>query len=198
MTKSKKNLVIVVGGPGGSGSSTISEMMSKHFNIPRIYAGDLLRKEAKEKDFENFEEFLQQISKGGNSLDLEIDGMLEEYAQRGNVLLESKVFGALAKTRNIPISVSIWLESNLHTRTLRHLNRDGIKGIMRIFEYIKIRRKLKKRYCIDREKYKRLYKVKYEKPTLYYDIVLDTSKIDEKETFKLILERIKNGGYIKE
>lgn len=198
MTQSKKKIVIVVGGPGGSGSSTIAKMLSKHFNLPRIYAGDLFRKEAKERDFENFEEFLQQISKGGNSLDLEIDGMLEQYAKRGNCILESKIFGALAKTQKIPITCSIWLDSSIHVRSIRHLNREGIVGIKKISEYLKIRYNLSRRFRIDREKYKRLYKIKYEKPHQYYDIVLDTSKIDEVETLNLILERIKDGGYITE
>ena len=55
---------------------------------------------------------------------------------------------------------------------------------------------MKKRYRIDKEKYWRLYKVRYDKPVLYYDIVLDTSDIDEQKTFDLILKRIEDGGYI--
>jgi cytidylate kinase len=196
MTQRKKQRVFVVGGPGGSGCSTISVMMSEHFNLPHIYAGDLFRKEAKEKDYENFEEFLQQISKGGNTLDLEIDGMLQELALKGNVILESKIFGAISKKKGIPITASIWLDADIHTRTLRHLNRENIKGISRVPKYLEIRFRLGKRFRIDREKYKRLYKVKYERPSLYYDIVLNTSKLNEEETFKLILEKLKDGGYI--
>lgn len=196
MTQSKKKLVIVVGGPGGSGSSTIAKLLSKHFNIPRIYAGDLFRKEADQREYDNFEEFLQQISKGGNSLDLEIDGMLTEYAKKGNCILESKIFGALAKSNGIPITFSIWLDADIHTRVQRHLNRDGIKGLKRVTQYLTIRYNLGRRFGIDREKFKRLYKIKYEKPQQYYDIVLDTSKIDEVETLNLILEKVKDGGYI--
>lgn len=196
MTQRKEKRVFVVGGPGGSGSSTISVMMSKHFNLPRIYAGDLFRKEAKEKDYENFEEFLQQISKGGNTLDLEIDGMLEEYALKGNVVLESKIFGAISKKKGIPITATIWLDADIHTRVCRHLNRENISNIKRIPKYFEIWYRLRKRFKIDREKYKRLYKVRYDRPSLYYDIVLNTSKLNEEETFKLILEKLKDGGYI--
>lgn len=49
----------------------------------------------------------------------------------------------------------------------------------------------------DGKRYWELYKVEYSKPRKYNDIVLDTSHIDENETFKLILEKIKDGGYIK-
>ena len=198
MTQSKRKFILVIGGPGGSGSSTIAKMLSHHFGVKRIYAGDLFRKEAKEKDFEYFEEFLQQISKGGNTLDLEIDSMLMEYAQRENIVIESKIFGALTKSRNIEITASIWLDANIGTRVKRHLERDNVRGIKKIFKYFQITYNLLKRYRIDKEKYKRLYKIKYEKPNLYYDIVLDTSQLNEEETFKLILEKLKDGGYITE
>lgn len=197
MTQSKRKIILVVGGPGGSGSSTISNMLANHFKLPGIYAGDLFRKEAKQRDIEYFEEFLQQISQGGNTLDLEIDGMLEEYAKKGDIVIESKVFGALVKSKDIDITASIWLGANIHTRVMRHLGKRNLKGLRKIWEYVKIRYNLGRRWRIDREKYGRLYKIKYEKPSLYYDIVLDTSKLNEKETFNLILEKLKDGGYIK-
>jgi cytidylate kinase len=198
MTQKKSNIVICVGGPGGSGSTTISKMLAKHFKLKHIYAGDLFRKEAKQEDIENFEQFLEEISKGGNSLDLEIDNMLVEYAKKGNVLIESKIFGALAKEKNIKCDISIWLTASKSTRVKRHLGKENVKGIKKIFKYFDILRRLKKRYRIDREKYWRLYKVKYEKPSLYYDIVIDSSNIDENETFNLILKKIEDGGYIKQ
>jgi len=86
----------------------------------------------------------------------------------------------------------------MHTRVIRHLRRRNIKGLKKISEYFKIKYNLKRRWRIDREKYRRLYKIKYEKPSDYYDIVLDTSRLDEEETFKLILKKLKDGGYIKE
>lgn len=198
MTQSKRKLVIAVGGPGGSGITTISKMLGKHFKLKHIYAGDLFRKAAKEKDIEYFEEFLQQISKGGNSLDLEIDGMLEEYGKKGNVVIDSKVYGALAKVKGLNCNVSIWLDAKLDTKVKRHLNKENIRGLKKLNRYFEIKKRLKKRFRIDKEKYWRLYRVRYDKPELYYNIVLDTSNMNEIETFNLILEKIKDGGYIKE
>lgn len=197
MTQKKSNLVISIGGPGGSGSTTIAWMISEHFNLKYIYAGDLFRKEANKEDVENFEQFLQEISKGGNSLDLEIDSMLAEYAKEGNILIESKIFGALAKEKKLRCDISIWLDASLPVRIKRHLGRESVKGFKKVIRYIQIRSDLRERYRIDREKYWRLYKIKYDKPSLYYDIVIDSSNIDEKETFNLILKKIEDGGYIK-
>lgn len=196
MTQSGKKIVIAIGGPGGSGSTTIAKMLANHFHLKNIYAGDLFRKAAKEKDYEYFEEFLQEISKGGNHLDYEIDELMQEYAKQGNVVIDSKIYGALAKTKKFKCDVSIWLNAKLDVRIKRHLEKEHVKGINKLRRYFQIKQELKKRYRIDKEKYWRLYKVRYDKPALYYDIVLDTSDIDEQKTFDLILKRIEDGGYI--
>jgi cytidylate kinase len=196
MRQKKEKLLLVVGGPGGSGSSTISKMLADYFKIPRVYAGDLFREEAEEQDYESFEEFLQYISDGGNSLDLEIDNLLVEYAKKRNVLIESKIFGALVKERNIEHTATIWLDADIDTRVDRQLGKENTKGLKRIFRRWKIKRALKRRYRIDKEKYMRLYRVQYDKPKKYYNIVLDTSKLNEVETFNLILKMLEDGGYI--
>jgi predicted cytidylate kinase len=197
MKQSNNDILIIIGGPGGSGSSTIAEMLSKHLKIPRIYAGDMYREKAKEEDMENFEQFLEEISGGGNSLDLEIDTMLTEYALKGNILIESKIFGAIAKTRGLLTTATIWLTADINTRARRKLENEKVTGIKRILKFFSIKSSLKRRFNIDREKYKRLYDIKYEQPSLYYDIVLDTSKLNEVETFNLILEKLNDGGYFK-
>ena len=196
MKQKREKILLVVGGPGGSGSSTISKMLAEHFSVPRIYAGDLFREKAKEEDFESFEEFLQDISDGGNSLDLEIDSLLMEYAKVGNVLIESKIFGALTKVKDISCTATIWLDCDLKTRVKRKLLKENIIGVKKIWKGFQIKNELKRRYRIDREKYQRLYKIKYDKPSQYYDIVLNTSKLDEVETFNLILKELKDGRYI--
>ncbi|MDX9739042.1 MAG: AAA family ATPase [Candidatus Dojkabacteria bacterium] len=196
MKQKDEKILLVIGGPGGSGSSTISKMLSEHFSIERIYAGDMFRKRAKQEQIESFEEFLQDISDGGNSLDLEIDSLLMEYAKRGNVLIESKVFGALAKKKGIPCTATVWLHADINTRVKRKLAKEGATGVKGLIRGMRIKRNLNRRYRIDREKYLRLYDIKYDSPRLYYDIVLDTSRLNEVETFNLILERLKDGRFI--
>lgn len=196
MTQRKKKIVIAVGGPGGSGITTISKMLAKHFNLKHIYAGDLFREAAKESDYQHFEEFLQDISKGGNHLDYEIDELLAQYANKGNVVIDSKVYGALSKMKKLRCDFSVWLDASHEVKIKRHLGKENIVGIRKILRAIAIGKGLKKRQKIDKEKYWRLYKVRYNKPELYYDFVLDSSNLNEEETFNLILKKIEDGGYI--
>jgi predicted cytidylate kinase len=197
MKQNNPNIVIVIGGPGSSGSSTIAKMLSAHFNVPRVYAGDVFRKKAMEAGYDNFEDFLISVVKKGYYLDNEIDEELVESAKKGNVLIESKSFAMICKNIDFHCTISIWLTASLHVRSLRRLGKDEVKGLHRIINYLKVRRDLVRRYKIDKDKYWALYRTDYSKPEKYYDIVLNTSKLDVEETFNLILKYIKDGGYVK-
>ena len=81
--------IIMLGGPG-SGKSTYTEYLIKHFDITHIYPGGMLRKEV-EKDSEIGRQVKNIISKGEfvpNSivLDLIKDRLAQPDAQRGYVL----------------------------------------------------------------------------------------------------------------
>jgi cytidylate kinase len=199
MSVEKNKLTIIVGGPGGSGSSTISSMLAEHFNVTRVYAGSIYREYAQKEGYKSFEKFLSDVSSRGNDVDKEVDEKLRDIAKSGNVVIESKVFGAIASKENIPCTVKIWLDADVYSRARRHIQRDkGRIGLLDGFRMWNEVKKLQKRYEIDKEKYARLYGIEYDKPAKYNDIVLETSEMDEKQTFELILERIKDGGYIKE
>jgi cytidylate kinase len=76
------------------------------------------------------------------------------------------------------------------------VGKQGELGFFRkIFLYISTFFNLANRRRADGRRYMELYDVEYSKPEKYNDIVLDTSNIDEKETFNLILEKFKDGRY---
>jgi len=192
--------LFVVGGPGSSGSSTISVMLANEFSLRRVYGGEILRDIMLDLGFSSLESAYKE---GNMKKVMEIDKKLDEYlieaSKTKNVLIESKVFAGIAKKQNIPVTVSIWLDASLHVRTMRSLNKlDVTKPFQRIKEYLRIRKDLAYREKFDRRRYMELYKVDTAKPERYYDIVLNISRMNEEETFKLILKLIKDGGYIKE
>ncbi len=192
-------LLFVIGGPGGSGSSTIAKMLAEHFNLKRIYGGNLFRRLLEEKGYiDNDRAYFQENEKLLMDLDKEVDAILFKESENPNILIESKNFAALAVKKEIPCTVKIWIEANLHIRTLRAMSKYGIPFNWKsIFTYLRMRFDLVKRYQIDFRRYYDIQGINYSDPTEYNDIVIDSSHMDEKETFDLILKYIQDGGYIK-
>jgi cytidylate kinase len=196
-----KGSLFVVGGPGGSGCSVISKMLSKHFNLELIYAGKLFREEVRKKGYNNFEDFYKNTNKEVLlELDKEVDRRLILESEKKDILLDSKIFSGIADIKNIPCTVRIWLTASLHKRALRHLGKKEVESSKaeKVFGYFRERRNLKKRWRLDRDRYLKLYGIDYSKPERYNDIVIDSSSLDEFETFNLILEKLKDGQYLKE
>ena len=105
-----KQIVLVIGGPGKSGSTTIAKMLSEYFQLEMVSGGLLFRREAKRKGFNSLEEYLSEMSnKEILEFDKVVDNKLREYAKHGNILIESKVFAGIATKENIYCSAKIWL-----------------------------------------------------------------------------------------
>ena len=192
-------LLFVVGGPGGSGASTISKMLAKHFKLKRTYAGQIFRNLVKNYGFEELNDLYSELPiEDIYEFDRVTDDQMIRESQEKDVLIESKNFAGVSTNKGIPCTVKIWLESSLDVRTKRHLKRDGYdKFPGNILKYIQIRRFLRERYESDKKRYKVLYNMDYDNPELYNDIVIDSSKQTVNETYNLILKKIKDGGYIK-
>ena len=195
----KENLLIVVGGPGSSGASTIAKMLSEHFDLERVYAGGVFREKVEALGYKSLEEFyLKATPEMFFDIDREVDKYMIERARQRGVLFDSKAFAAIATKEGIECTVKIWLESSLPVRAKRLVGKHGeLPFLKKLFLYVSTLFNLANRRRADGKRYWELYKVEYSKPGKYNDIVLDTSHIDENETVKLILDKIKDGGYIK-
>lgn len=191
-------MLFVVGGPGKSGVSTISKMLEKYYNLRRISGGELMRKYAKEINM-SIEEFIKYIYDNNleEKYDRKVDMALVRYSNQKDMLIESKIFAALCFKYSIQTTVKIWLEASVEVRAERTLLKEGKVVDRNSDDYRKALESLKNRYNMDRERYKKIYGIDYSKPKLYNDIVIDSSKLNEVTTFNLILDLIKDGGYLK-
>ena len=193
-------LLIVVGGPGGSGASTIARRLAKHFSLKFVYGGQLMRDLAKEKGFNSLTEFLQSdlFTKNHSEYDSFIDEKLVKESNVKNTLIDSKIFSALATMYNIPCTVKIWIEADLDVRTSRTLGKKGFDDLTRKnSNYERVSRNLEKRYQEDKKRFSKLYDIEFDNQRKYNDIVIDSSKQNPDETFNFILKLLKDGGYIK-
>lgn len=182
----------MVGGPGGSGSSTISKMLARKWYLHRLYGGKIVRKKAGEKELENFSK--NEMTKDPK-IDKEVDNYLIKMSYQKNLLIESKVFAAIATKMHIPTTVKIWLHSDPQTSIKRIFQREKWKYDKNKFK--EELEKLTQRRINDAERYKKLYGVDMLKPEKYNDIVVDSSKLDVHNTIKAILDKIKMNKNLK-
>lgn len=195
-----KKPIFVVGGPGSSGASTIAKMLAEYFDLERIYSGGIFREIVSKQGYPTLDDFY--IANKGNKekffeIDRQVDALIVERAKKGNVLVDSKAFGALATINDISCTAKIWLDADMDTKIKRFLGKQGEMSVpKKIFLYIKTYFDLTRRKRNDGRRFKELYGIDYNNPDLYNDIVLYTSSINAKETFDLILSKLKDGGYI--
>jgi predicted cytidylate kinase len=191
-----KQIVLVIGGPGKSGSTTIAEMLAKHFGLKRIYGGRLIREVASKKGYKDLDDYLknedpEEIKK----FDKLVDQKLRNVARSGDVVIESKIFAAIATKEKIPCSAKIWLDADMDVRVQRALEKEGIKNpVARWIRKIQIKKDLITRYKIDKERYEALYGIDYDSPEKYNDLVIDNSDQSVDQTFNLIVNFLENAG----
>jgi len=183
-----KQIVLVIGGPGKSGSTTIAKMLTAYFRIERVYGGELFRNGLKDL-YKNTSIEEMKI------LDKKVDSKLKEYARKGNILIESKTFAGIATNENIQCSAKIWITADLNTRVKRAVEKESITNpLVKWLRRKQIKKDLISRYENDKMRYKELYSIDYDHPEKYNDLVIDNSGQTPDQTFNLIINFLKDAG----
>ncbi|MDD3474583.1 MAG: (d)CMP kinase [Candidatus Dojkabacteria bacterium] len=193
-----KQIVLVIGGPGKSGSSTIAKMLADYFQLELIQGGKAFKEIAKGKEFNSLEDFYRYSSPSEIlKIDKEVDDRLRSIAKRGNVIIDSKVFAALSTIENIPCSAKVWIDASLDVRVKRAFEKEVSENdgkLINVLKKYEIRRNLSSRYKYDRRRYKNLYGIDYDHQEKYNDLVIDNSDQSPDQTFNLIIKFLKDAG----
>lgn len=195
-TRSKElGHLVVVGGPGGSGSSTIARKLADHFSLNYVYGGRLMRNLAEKNGFKNVNDFLKSDFFKENYLEFDtlIDDKLLEKSSKRDVLIDSKVFAALATKYEISCTVKIWIDADLDVRAKRVAGKKESD-----LTYGQIYVNLEERYENDKKRFMDLYGIEFGNQRKYNDIVVNNSYQNVQETFDFILRLIMNGRYFKD
>jgi len=173
-------MIITIGGPPGSGNTTVARMLSKKLGREVFIIGEIFRSLAKKRGL-TLAEFGEIASKD-HSIDLEIDKKTVEIAKKGDLILEGRLAGVMLQKNNIP-SFKVWLDADISTRAERIAKREG-KDAEQIMKNI-----LGREQC-ESKRYMDIYGIELGN-RLVYDLVIDTSNISPEEIVDIILDELK-------
>jgi CMP/dCMP kinase len=184
-----KKTVICISGMAGTGKSTLSKKLAEKYNLKCYSGGDALKELAKAEGYDVSRQGWWESPEGLNFLkervidpkfDKAVDAKLLEYAQQGNVLLDSWTMPWLLKE-----GFKIWLMASIEKRAARVAERDKIT-VNEAFKLLEEKE--------DRTKaiYKKLYGFVLGEDFAPFDLVLDTDNLDAEEVFEVLCRVINN------
>jgi cytidylate kinase len=190
MTATKKNIIICVAGLTACGKSTAARRLAEKYGLKYVSGGTALKEyawkigyKAKGRDWWETSEgmrFLEQRLRDPK-FDKQIDAKLLEWAERGNVVLDSWTMPWLTKK-----GFKIWLEVSPRERAKRLARRDGIS----VEEAARV---IREKDGKTKRIYESLYGFKLGEDYSPFDLVLDSESLTSDEVFdtlSLVIDRL--------
>ena len=200
MNYKKDILKIIVGGPGGTGSSSVARFLAEKFDLFYIYGGSIMRAFAKQNGFKELVDFFYDPEMQKIDWDKKVEDKIRKaLLSKQRILVEGKVWAGIATLENIAVDYKVWITASLEARVRRIMNRKyGIsvyKSVLSLTEqelFKKEKTLLEARINDDKQRYWEKYKVHYDQPELYNDLVLDTTNIPLDKVKKIVLKDIRD------
>lgn len=184
-----KKMVVCISGMAGTGKSTLAKKLAEKYNLNYYSGGDALKALAKAEGHDVSGQGWWESPLGLNFLkergtdpkfDKAVDDKLLEYAEQGNVLLDSWTMPWLLKD-----GFKIWLMASFEKRAARVALRDGIT----IEEAFKV---LEEKEARTKAIYKKLYGFVLGEDFTPFDLVLDTDNLNAQEVFGVLCKVMDN------
>jgi cytidylate kinase len=178
-----KKTVICISGLAGTGKSTLSKKLAEKYHLRYYSGGDVLKELAKLEGYDVSVQGWWESPQGLKFLnervndpkfDKAVDDKLLEYAQQGNVLLDSWTMPWLMQG-----GFKIWLEASFEKRAARVAIRDG----MTTAQAVEV---LKEKEARTKAIYTALYGFVLGEDFKPFDFVLDTDNLSADEVFVVL------------
>lgn len=178
-----KKLVICISGMAGTGKSTLAKKLAAKYGLRYFSGGDALRALAADEGFNSSSNgwwespeglcFLEK-RKADSSFDKAVDEKLLQYADQGNVLLDSWTMPWLVKE-----GFKIWLSASVAKQAERIAKRDHMTAAEAL-------EALKEKEARTKAIYKQLYGFSLSEDFAPFNFILDTDNLSAEEVFQVL------------
>lgn len=184
-----KKTIICISGMAGTGKSTLSRKLAEKYHLRYYSGGDALKALAKQEGYNVTEDGWWESPEGLEFLkervhnpkfDKAVDDKLLEYAEQGNVLLDSWTMPWLLNS-----GFKIWLLASLEKRAARVAARDK----MTVQQAFKV---LQEKEARTKTIYKEIYGFVLGEDFAPFDLVLDTDNLNAAQVFETLCKVIEN------
>ncbi|KAF5429978.1 cytidylate kinase [Candidatus Methanomarinus sp.] len=171
-------MIVTISGPPGSGTSTLSNVITDYFNLAYISSGDMFRAMAKERGV-SLEEF-GHMAQADPAIDKQIDGHQVEVSKNGDDLLfEGRLSG-----RFIDAELKIMLKTDIKVRARRIAQRENISFEQAMQETLT-------RQESEAKRYREFYDIDISDLSPY-DLVIESSVWNPEATAQLAITAIRS------
>ncbi|WP_406658103.1 AAA family ATPase [Methanolobus sp. ZRKC2] len=158
-------MLLTISGLPGSGTTTVSRILSEKHGLEMISAGEVFRSLANEYGM-TLAEF-GELAESDDSIDLKIDERQKEIANtRDNVILEGRLAGHMANK-----ALKIWIKAPVEVRVSRIVGRESGSFEGKLEE-------TKEREASEAIRYSSIYDIDIRDLSIY-DLVIDSEKWDQ-------------------
>ncbi|WP_292466215.1 (d)CMP kinase [Methanolobus sp.] len=174
-------MLLTISGLPGSGTTTVSRLLSEKYGLEVVSAGEVFRSLAKEYGM-TLAEF-GELAESDDSIDIEIDERQKEISNtRDNIILEGRLAGHMAEK-----AFKVWIKASVDVRVERIVNRESGSFEYKLSETIE-------REASEAIRYKTIYGIDINDLSVY-DLVIDSEKWDQFQITKVISCAIDNNSY---
>lgn len=156
-------MLVTISGEPGSGKTTVAKLVAAHLGVPHVYAGDFFRQEAQRRGL-TLAAF-NELCETDHSIDRTLDDAMAQRAREGNVVLEGRLAGYIAREQHLD-ALKVWLTAGEDVRAQRVAQREGDnwRDVLRVND---------QRHTSDSKRYFDIYGWDL-RDTQIYDLVLAT------------------------
>ena len=115
-------MLVTISGEPGSGKTTVARLLATHLGVPHVYAGDFFRQEAQRRGL-SLAAF-NLLCEADHSIDRGLDDTMARRAHEGNVVLEGRLAGYIARQEKLD-ALKVWLTASEDVRAQRVAEREG-------------------------------------------------------------------------